>query len=157
MFSQTCTQSFACNTRHKTAVCYRECPYQREEVGKRLEETVSFHFPRQGHRFTCLLWQKAPELRDDTVQNISIHLVQVEVLSIYMTKTHPAIEREKNSLQESCGKNGQQSGDNSRTLICWGFASVRQARRKDEACVCVLKNTGQKSGINIVFKCFERN
>lgn len=88
MFSQTCTQSLPV-TRDTKQLCATGNARIREVGGKRLEETVSFHSPRQGRRFTCLLRQKAPELRDDTVQNISIHLVQVKVLSNYMTLTHP--------------------------------------------------------------------
>lgn len=117
MFSQTCTQSLPV-IRDTKQLCATGNARIREIGGKRLEETVSFHAPHQGHRFTCLLQQKAPELRDDTVQNISIHLVQVEVLSIYMymTLTHPAT---KKCSQESClGKNVQQSDDDSGTLIC---------------------------------------
>lgn len=100
MFSQTCTQSLPV-TRDTKQLCATGNARIREVGGKRLEETVSFRSPRQGRRFTCLLRQKAPELRDDTVQNISIHLVQDKVLSIYMTLTHPL---PKKSLQESWEK-----------------------------------------------------
>ncbi len=90
MFSQTCAQSLPVTRDTKQL-----CATGNARIRERLEETVSFHAPHQGRRFTCLLRQKAPELRYDTVQNISIHLVQVEVLSIYMymTLTHPATKK----------------------------------------------------------------
>jgi len=37
---------FACNTRHKTVVCYRECPYQRSRRKKvRRDSLVPFSTP----------------------------------------------------------------------------------------------------------------